>query len=131
MTLRYPEDAPTFAQLRRPRAKTVERDMARIHRGFLPKLRKVIRFVPFVKDAVAMYFVAMDVRTPFGVKATAASALAYFVMPFDALPDPLLGGYADDAMVIWSTLAALHGHIHETHIAQARAWLKGEAVEEA
>ena len=61
---------------------------------------------------------------------TAVSALAYFVMPFDAVPDPILGGYADDALVIYSTLAALHGYIQESHIRQAKAWIRGETLDE-
>lgn len=131
MTVEYFEDAPTFAQLRRPRAEAAaERDLGRVRRGFLPKLRSVLGVVPFVKDALAMYFVVLDVRTPFWVKATAASALAYFVLPIDAVPDPILGGYADDAMLLYSTLAALHGHIHEEHVQRARAWLRGEAPSE-
>ena len=51
-------------------------------------------------------------------------ALAYFIMPFDAIPDFLLGlGFTDDAAVMLAAYTAARLHITEDHRARARAWL--------
>jgi len=45
-------------------------------------------------------------------------------MPFDAIPDILLGlGYTDDAAIMIAAFTAARVHITETHRAKARDWL--------
>ena len=52
-------------------------------------------------------------------------ALAYFVMPFDAVPDLFLGlGFTDDAAVLLAAFTAARMHVTEAHRARARAWLR-------
>ena len=61
------------------------------------------------------------------VRATLLGALAYFILPFDAIPDFLLGlGYTDDAAVLLAAFTACKTHITEDHRARARAWLLKE-----
>jgi uncharacterized membrane protein YkvA (DUF1232 family) len=96
----------------------------RVARGFWPKLRKVAGQLPFAADLVAIYYCARDPATPAGAKAMLMAALAYFVIPFDAIPDVLAGiGYTDDAAVIASVLLLLGRHVKPAHRAAARTFL--------
>ena len=55
------------------------------------------------------------------------SALAYFVLPLDAVADflPLLG-FADDAAVLAAAISEVAGSINERHREKARAALADE-----
>ncbi|HWD28691.1 MAG TPA: YkvA family protein [Rhizomicrobium sp.] len=100
------------------------RDEARVERDFWKKLLKVAGQIPFAEDAAAAYFCATDPATPAKVKAILFAALAYFVMPFDLIPDFLaVIGYTDDAAVIALAIGAVAGAIKDTHRAKARAAL--------
>jgi uncharacterized membrane protein YkvA (DUF1232 family) len=80
--------------------------------------------VPFSEDAVAAFYCASDSATPLPIRATLFGALGYFVLPFDAIPDLLVGlGYTDDAAVIIAAFTAAKMHITEAHRERARAWL--------
>ncbi len=61
----------------------------RVRNRFWSTLRKAIRQIPFAEDLVAAYFCAFDRNTPARVRATLLGALAYFVLPIDAIPDLL------------------------------------------
>ncbi len=113
-------DTPIPVQLPVPLA----RDERVVERDFWKKLRKVAGKIPFAEDAAAAYFCAVDPLTPSKVKATLFAALAYFVMPFDIIPDFIVGiGFTDDAAVIALALSMVARHITDTHRAQARAAL--------
>src|SRR5436190_1685685 len=73
-------------------------DEALVRKSFWAKARRVAAGIPFAEDLVAAYFCAFDHETPLQVKAALLGALAYFVLPFDVIPDvlPMLG-YTDDA----------------------------------
>ncbi|HEV7386769.1 MAG TPA: YkvA family protein, partial [Phenylobacterium sp.] len=72
----------------------------RVARGFLPKLRRVAARVPFASEALAVWYCARDDETPMTAKGMMFAALAYFVLPTDAVPDFIAGiGYTDDAAV--------------------------------
>ncbi|HSW48684.1 MAG TPA: YkvA family protein, partial [Bryobacteraceae bacterium] len=62
-------------------------DEAYVKRAFWPKVKRAGAKIPFVKEAVAMYFCALDPETPIKAKGIALAALAYFVLPLDAIPD--------------------------------------------
>lgn len=95
-----------------------------VHDGFWPKARKTLGRVPFTEEAVAAFHCATDKATPLTIRATLFGALAYFVMPFDAIPDFIAGfGFTDDAAVLMAAFAAASAHITEAHRARARAWL--------
>lgn len=95
-----------------------------VRRRFWPKLRRVARHVPFAEDALALFAAATDAATPAAHKATLMAALAYFVIPTDALPDflPALG-FTDDAAVIAAALAIARRAIQPRHREIARAQL--------
>jgi uncharacterized membrane protein YkvA (DUF1232 family) len=100
------------------------RDQARVERDFWKKLLRVAGQIPFAEDAAAAYFCATDPATPAKVKAILFAALAYFVMPFDLIPDFLaVIGYTDDAAVIALAIGAVAKSIKPEHHAKARAAL--------
>jgi uncharacterized membrane protein YkvA (DUF1232 family) len=84
--------------------------------NFLSQIKRFVGYVPFVRDAVAMYFCAMDSNTPIHVKGTILAALGYFLSPADAIPDVITGlGFTDDAAVISGTLATISVYITKEH----------------
>lgn len=83
---------------------------------FLNNTRRFIGYVPFTKDAVAMYFCMIDSRTPLYAKGVIAAALAYFLSPTDAIPDVIVGiGFMDDASVIATALTTVSAHLTDEH----------------
>jgi len=103
---------------------TIARNEKIVDRDFWTKLRKVAGKVPFAEDAAAAYFCAVDPTTPSKVKATLFAALAYFVMPFDVIPDFLAGiGFTDDAAVVALAISLVAKSIRPEHRARARAAL--------
>jgi uncharacterized membrane protein YkvA (DUF1232 family) len=100
-----------------------------VRAGFAAKAKRFLRGVPMSSEVVALYFCMLDARTPLWVKGTAAAALAYFILPLDAVPDLLpLVGMSDDLGVLSAALAALSGHITEEHRSKARSWLADERI---
>jgi len=100
------------------------RDEARVRSGFWQKARRTLGRVPFTEDAVAAFHCATDSATPLPIRATLFGALAYFVLPFDAIPDFLVGlGFTDDAAILVAAFTAARLHITEAHREKARAWL--------
>lgn len=100
---------------------------ASVTRDFFAKIKRVIAVVPFVDEAVAAYFCAIDAKTPRWVKVTLLGSLAYFIAPADAIPDFVAGlGYTDDAAVLLGAVRAVGGSITPEHRGQAQAFLKNE-----
>jgi uncharacterized membrane protein YkvA (DUF1232 family) len=100
----------------------LKRDQARVARDFWDKLRRYVRRIPFVEDAVAAYYCAMDPATPLPVKAVLLGALAYFILPIDIIPDFIaLVGFVDDAGVLYAAIRTVAPHIKDSHRQQARA----------
>ena len=102
-------------------ARQAARDEARVRRGFWSKAKRVAARLPFAEDLLSAYYCAFDRSTPIQVKAALLGALAYFVLPFDAIPDfmPLLG-FADDAAVLATALRMVANHIRPAHREAAR-----------
>ncbi len=74
-----------------------------------------------------MWYCATDKATPLRAKAILAAAVAYFVLPFDFIPDLIPGlGFTDDFAVITIALKTLGSHITEYHWQKARAALHTE-----
>jgi uncharacterized membrane protein YkvA (DUF1232 family) len=94
----------------------------RVARGFWPKMRRVAASVPFASEALAIWYCAHDDETPLAAKGMMLAALAYFVMPVDAIPDFIAGiGYTDDAAVFMAMLALVGKNLKPRHRAEARA----------
>jgi uncharacterized membrane protein YkvA (DUF1232 family) len=94
----------------------------RVARGFWPKIRKVAAHVPFAADALAVWYCARDDETPSAAKGMMLAALAYFVLPMDAVPDfiPIIG-YTDDAAVFAALIRVVGQHLKPRHREAARA----------
>nr|WP_249123462.1 MULTISPECIES: YkvA family protein [unclassified Bradyrhizobium] len=101
------------------------RDHARVRREFWAKIRKVVARLPFAEDLLAAYYCAFDRQTPRHVQASLLGALAYFILPFDVIPDvmPLLG-FTDDAAVLATVIRLVANHIRPDHREAARAALQ-------
>ena len=100
------------------------RDESGVLAEFWARIKTLGRKVPFAEDIVAAAYCASDPATPSRVKLLIVGALAYFVMPFDAIPDFLpLVGFTDDAAVIAATIAAVRAHLREDHWEKAREFL--------
>jgi uncharacterized membrane protein YkvA (DUF1232 family) len=95
-----------------------------VEESFVDKVLSVVGKIPFALDAAAMYYCLRDPKTPFWVKASIATSLAYFISPVDAIPDiiPVIG-YADDATVVYTCMAIVHAHITSEHIGLAKKLL--------
>ena len=65
-----------------------------------------------VEKALWLYYTAEDKDTPKWAKATVFAALAYFVAPVDAMPDPTpVFGFTDDLGVLASAIVAIGMHV--------------------
>ncbi|MCB1883147.1 MAG: DUF1232 domain-containing protein [Geminicoccaceae bacterium] len=93
-------------------------------RTFWNKLGRVLASVPFADRLAAAWYCAVDADTPTYVRAVLLGAVAYFILPTDAIPDFLVGiGFTDDATVLATAIAAVSGHIKDSHREKARAKL--------
>jgi len=100
-----------------------------LQRKFWAKLKRVAQRIPFAEDLLAAYFCTLDPATPNRVRLVLLGAIAYFVMPFDFVPDILpVIGFADDAALLMAAIAQVAGAINESHREQARAALRVEGV---
>ena len=106
-------------------AKT-RRNEQRVRRGFWPKVMRVAAELPFAEDLLAAYYCAFDRNTPRPVQMALLGALAYFVLPFDFIPDvmPALG-FTDDAAVLATAIRLVVGHMTPQHREAARRSLAG------
>ena len=102
-------------------------DEALVKEGFWDKLRKTLGRVPFIEDALAAYYCATDGKTPIYVKAVLMGALAYFIIPYDVIPDFIPGlGFTDDAAILATAISAVRSALRPEHFDAARAFLKRE-----
>lgn len=98
-----------------------------VREGFVFKAKRSLSQIPLAHETVALYFCLLDSKTPLWVKGTVAAALAYFILPLDAVPDLLpLVGFSDDAGVLAAAFAAVSSHITDEHRARARDWMAVE-----
>jgi uncharacterized membrane protein YkvA (DUF1232 family) len=100
------------------------RDEALVRREFWRKAKRVAARLPFAEDLLAAYYCAFDHSTPLQVKAALIGALAYFILPFDFLPDvmPVLG-FTDDAAILATAIRMVASHLKPEHREAARQTL--------
>jgi uncharacterized membrane protein YkvA (DUF1232 family) len=101
-------------------AEKLAKDPERVRKGFWIKLKRVATKLPFAEDLLAAYYCAFDRETPRHVQAALLGAIAYFVLPFDFVPDvlPILG-FTDDAAVLATAIRMVSSHITPEHRAAA------------
>jgi uncharacterized membrane protein YkvA (DUF1232 family) len=103
-------------------AEKLAKDPERVRRSFWIKLKSVAAKLPFAEDLLAAYYCAFDRETPRHVQAALLGAIAYFVLPFDFIPDmlPVLG-FTDDAAVLATAIRMVSSHIRPEHREAAHA----------
>ncbi|MFT3904704.1 MAG: YkvA family protein [Steroidobacteraceae bacterium] len=96
-----------------------------VRQQLLPKLARALAQVPFAEDLLAAWHCAFDPATPLRVKGILVGALAYFVLPVDAIPDfiPVIG-FSDDLTVLATAITAVRTHITGKHRQRARDTLE-------
>lgn len=99
----------------------------RVRSRFFATLRRAARAIPFSEDLVAAYYCALDPQTPHRVRGILLAALAYFVLPFDTVPDILAGiGFADDVTILAAAISSVAAHITPRHRQAARDALQDD-----
>jgi uncharacterized membrane protein YkvA (DUF1232 family) len=100
-------------------------DRESVRKQFWIKLKKVAARLPFTEDLLAAYYCAFDKQTPRHVQVALLGAIAYFILPFDFIPDmmPVIG-FTDDAAILATAIRLVATHITEDHREAARAALK-------
>ncbi|WP_027580700.1 YkvA family protein [Bradyrhizobium sp. Ai1a-2] len=106
-------------------ADRLAQDRESVRRRFWTKLKRVMAKLPFAEDLLAAYYCAFDKETPRHVQASLLGAIAYFILPFDFMPDvmPILG-FTDDAAILATAIRMVASHITPEHREAARAALK-------
>lgn len=95
--------------------------------GFWAKLRRFARAAgqEVVEKALWLYYALIHPETPVSAKRVIIGALAYFILPFDLIPDAILGvGFSDDLSVLLLAVGTVARYITPEVKAQAR--LKAE-----
>ena len=102
----------------------LERQKKDTRRRLIPKLLRLAGRLPFADDLAAAYYCALDPATPRKAKGVLLAALAYFVMPADAIPDIIAGlGFTDDATVMATAIGMVGVQIKPKHRRAARRLL--------
>jgi uncharacterized membrane protein YkvA (DUF1232 family) len=108
------------AEALRPGPDRAALNRALVRRRFWASVRDRAARLPFLHDLVAAWFAATDPQMPLQPRATLLAALAYFIMPLDAVPDLLpLIGFTDDAAVLIIALRTVRGQMLAEHWARA------------
>lgn len=102
-------------------ARKLAQDSESVRKRFKAKFKRLAARLPFAEDLLAAYYCAFDRQTPRHVQLSLLGALAYFVLPFDFMPDflPLLG-FTDDAAVLVTALRLVATNIRPDHREAAR-----------
>ena len=101
--------------------------------AFWDKLRRYARVAgrTVVERALRLYYASQDPATPPWARRAIYAGLAYFLMPFDLVPDFLPAvGYTDDAATLLMTLAFVSAYVGKDikiHAAAKTAEWFGEA----
>ncbi len=77
--------------------------------------------IEVVEKALILYFCLRDGDTPAAAKAIIASALGYFIVPMDVIPDITpVAGFADDLGALAMAFAAVVLHVKPEHRSAAK-----------
>lgn len=102
---------------------------AYVREGFAAKARQFLARLPMAEDVAAAYFCMLDPTTPKWVKGVAGGALAYFILPVDAVLDAIpFAGLVDDIGVLTAAITSISAYITDEHRAKARRWMAAEQI---
>jgi uncharacterized membrane protein YkvA (DUF1232 family) len=103
----------------------LQRDETTVRGGFWRALGRIAAQIPFAEDVLTAYYCAFDRSTPTYVRIALLAALAYFIDPFDLMPDMLpIIGLTDDAAVLGAATKLVYDQIKPEHRDAARDALK-------
>ena len=103
----------------------LNRDEANVLANFWRAFRRFAAQIPFAEDLLTVYYCALDRGTPTYVRVALFAALAYFIDPFDVVPDMLpIIGLSDDAAVLAGSIKLVWDNIKPEHRDAARDALK-------
>ncbi|MEZ5534027.1 MAG: YkvA family protein [Thiolinea sp.] len=90
-------------------------------KSFWEKLRQyaIVAGREVVEIALKLYYCMKDPDTPKWARTVIAGSLLYFIVPVDAVPDLLPGGYVDDFGALSAALMTVAAHIKDEHVKQA------------
>ncbi len=98
-----------------------------VKKNFWHTVKKAAGRIPFMEDVVAGYYCMLDTETSVKARGILLAALAYFVLPFDVVPDFIVGfGFTDDIAVLTAALAAVKTSLRDRHYIAARKSLKAD-----
>ncbi len=66
-----------------------------------------------IRKILELYFVMLKPDVPVKIKITIISALIYFVIPLDIIPDFIPGGYTDDIGAVLGAFTIAHSYIDD------------------
>tara|TARA_R110002167_G_scaffold366450_1_gene597505 strand:+ start:14359 stop:14826 length:468 start_codon:yes stop_codon:yes gene_type:complete len=95
--------------------------------SFWAKIKRIARRAgeEVVSKLLIAFYVADDAETAVWAKTALYGALAYFVLPIDAIPDFMPGvGYTDDMAALAAGMVATAGYVKSRHVKRANAQLK-------
>ena len=99
----------------------LNRDEANVLANFWRAFRRFAAQIPFAEDLLTAYYCALDRGTPTYVRVALFAALAYFVDPFDVIPDVLpIIGLSDAAAVLAGAIKLVWDNIKPEHRDAAR-----------
>ena len=83
--------------------------------GFWSKVAGAVKTAgrEVIEKALWLYYAAQRPETPVWAKTAIYTALGYFILPFDLIPDFLPGGYVDDLGVLTTALGTVAMYIDE------------------
>ena len=73
-----------------------------------------------IVTALKLYYAMKDTDTPSWAKTIIVGALAYFILPTDAVPDVIPGGYVDDLGALAAAAWTVAQHIKDSHAEMAK-----------
>jgi uncharacterized membrane protein YkvA (DUF1232 family) len=74
-----------------------------------------------IEDALVLYYALQDEETPKWAKTVIIGALAYFILPTDAIPDVIpVAGFTDDLGALAAALTTVGMHLKKDHFAKAQ-----------
>jgi len=104
-------------------SRDTETDSVSAARKLWQKLRRSAKRAgrQVVEHALVLHYAAQNPSTPSWARRAAYGAIAYFILPTDAVPDWLAAvGYTDDLGVLAAAIATLTQYIDEDARAKAR-----------
>ena len=91
--------------------------------NFFDKLKSSMGNITFFREAVIMYYCAIDPTTNKFAKEISIAALVYFINPIDIVPDFIpFTGFLDDAAMVTGAIASIRSSIKDEHEKKADKW---------